>query len=139
MVIAVGGLVSLISLARGEPLRKAGEVALAGALGVAPVALGLIVTVSFTYRISLFRDGVASYNPWGSWKREFLAWSAMATISRERLLGLGYLRICSADGKSEVWVPTVVNDQQRFVALVLQLGGSENVLAQALAGVPPGS
>jgi Na+/H+ antiporter NhaA len=68
-------IVLLIELIKGKRIQLALKVFIMTFLVVLPVMLILIIVVTYTYVIEIDTNGIYSYNPHNSWKRECLKMS----------------------------------------------------------------
>lgn len=80
----------------------AGLVALAGAT---PVFCVILIVCALTYDIRIYANGVSSYDPFGSWKRDFVAWEDMHEIHSVSAWGVTYCRI-DGEQKGALWIPS---------------------------------
>jgi len=132
-VFSVFALITVPLMVRGASLPEILPVAMITAL-VGVVLIGAILLLcEFTYPVTVYTSGISSYNPWGSWKREFMRWQVMAEIRQTRVLGVCYLRVCSPDNQS-LWIP------QRALAnpsLALSIGQAAPQGNPILRFIPP--
>ena len=85
----------------------------AAAAGVTPVLLAICLVCALTYHVRVYGDGVSSYDPWGSWKKDFLGWSDMRQISVVSVIGVRYFKI-DGENESALWIPARVFEAERF-------------------------
>ena len=93
---------------------------IAGAVGVAgitPVILLICVMGALTYHIRVYADGVSSYDPFGSWKRDFVTWEDMREISGVSIMGVSYIKV-DAGGAGILWIPQSAFNQRELVSAV---------------------
>lgn len=94
--------------------------------------LGAVLTSLWTRMlIAVSPAGLTCYTSAGTY--QFVEWTAMTWMRPTRVvLGLPYLRLGCADGRSPLWLPLFLIDMPRFAALVSTNAGPEHPLAVAL-------
>jgi hypothetical protein len=88
------------------------------AAGTIPVLVIICIACTLTYHVRVHPGGLSSYNPYGSWKREFMTWGDMSEIHRVHVLGVPYMRI-TADAGAQLWIPTRVFQAAALVSAVV--------------------
>lgn len=76
----------------------------AAMLGATPVFVAITIIAGLTYHVRIHEDGVSSYDPWGSWTRDFLRWDDMQEMHQVGVVGIPYVRI-DADEHRPLWIP----------------------------------
>ncbi len=109
--------VFLIALLLGRGLGGSVSAGVATLIGVAPVMFAIMLVCGHTYYVRVHEDGVSSYDPWGSWEQNFIAWHRMLDIRRVATLGVPYVRIESEAG-NWLWIPERTFKHPSFIEAV---------------------
>jgi len=104
-------------------------------LVVLPVMLILIVFVTYTYLIEIDTNGIHSYNPHNSWKREFIEWSSINKAMFKNVFGLRYILVLSYDNSRWLWLPSSIIDKKTFLTILSSRLGNDNQLVKLLADI----
>lgn len=102
--------------------------------GVACFLCLLFTIVNFTYLVTVFTDGISSYDPFGSWKRDFMRWDAMDEVNRKNIIGVKYLYVKSKEHSPGLWVPIELANRDVFIKHVQENAGANNPLCIELLG-----
>jgi len=102
--LSIFACITVPHMVRGASFPEIFPVATISALVGVVVIGGILLFCEFTFPVTVYTSGISSYNPWGSWKREFMHWQVMAEIQQTRVLGVSYLRVCSLENQS-IWIP----------------------------------
>jgi hypothetical protein len=73
-----------------------------------------IRSCTLVYKITVFRDEISSYDPWGSLKCYFMKYSDMTHIKIKSVFGYKYYFISSENNSKTLWIPFNVNNKDRF-------------------------
>lgn len=97
-------------------------------MGAGPVLLAISLIAALTYHVRVYPGGVSSYNPYGSWQRDFAEWDDMNEATRVSVLGVPYVRI---DGQDEtvLWIPARVFDSAQLVSAVQQVAPQSQLIS----------
>ena len=106
----------------------------AAVAGITPVVFSICAVCALTYHVRVHADGVSSYDPWGSWKRDFLAWEEMSQITKVSVLGVAYFRIDSDENKS-LWIPERVFGESALRSAVQEIAPGSRIAAWT--SIPP--
>lgn len=98
----------------------------AGVLGVP----GLAVVFVVEFRVRVKAHGIWGQNSWGLYRD--VAWSSMVSARRINMAGLRFIRVASDDG-FVLRIPLFLADRRGFAAMVCDLAGPGNPLAEFLA------
>jgi len=128
-------IVLLIELIKGKSIQLALKAFIMTFLVVLPVMLILIVVVTYTYVIEIDTNGVYSYNPHNSWKREFMEWSNINRAMFKNVFGLKYILVLSNDNSRWLWLPSSIIDKKTFLTILSSRLGNDNQLVKLLADV----
>jgi uncharacterized membrane protein len=128
-------IVLLIELIKGKRIQLALKVFIMTFLVVLPVMLILIIVVTYTYVIEIDTNGIYSYNPHNSWKREFLEWSSINKAMFKNVFGLRYILVLSHDNSRWLWLPSSIIDKKTFLNILSSRLGNDNQLVKLLADV----
>lgn len=112
-------LTFVVVLVMGTDFLGAMKGGVAAMLGATPVFVAIAIIAGLTYPVRIHEDGVSSYDPWGSWTRDFLSWTDMQEIQHVGVLGIPYVRI-DADGLKPLWIPYRAFRDPDLVAAVQQ-------------------
>lgn len=88
--------------------------------GVSPVVLVICIVAAMTYHVRVYSDGVSSYDPYGSWQQDFVAWNDMIEINRVSVLGVPYVKI-GGQGDGILWIPSRVFDGASLTSAVQRI------------------
>lgn len=128
-------IVLLIELIKGKSILLALKVFIMTFLVVLPVMLILIVFVTYTYLIEIDTNGIHSYNPHNSWKREFIEWSSINKAMFKNVFGLRYILVLSYDNGRWLWLPSNIIDKKTFLTILSSRLGNDNQLVKLLADI----
>lgn len=128
-------IILLIQLIKGKNLLSALEVSIMTFLVVLPALLILIILVTYTYVIEIDKNGIHSYNPHNSWKREFIDWRSINKAMFKNVFGLKYILVLSSDGSKWVWLPSSIIDKKTLVTILSTRLGDDHQLVKLLADV----
>ena len=128
-------IILLIELIKGKSILLALKVFIMTFLVVLPVLMLLIVFVTYTYVIEIDTNGIHSYNPHNSWKREFLEWSSINKAIIKNVFGLKYILVLSSDNSKWLWLPSSIIDKKRFLTILSSRLGNDNQLVKLLDGI----
>ena len=128
-------IILLIELIKGKSILLALKVFIMTFLVVLPVLMLLIVFVTYTYVIEIDTNGIYSYNPHNSWKREFLEWSSINKAIIKNVFGLKYILVLSSDNSKWLWLPSSIIDKKTFLTILSSRLGNDNQLVKLLDGI----
>ena len=128
-------IILLIELIKGKRILLALKVFIMTFLVVLPVLMLLIVFVTYTYVIEIDTNGIHSYNPHNSWKREFLEWSSINKAIIKNVFGLKYILVLSSDNSKWLWLPSSIIDKKTFLTILSSRLGNDNQLVKLLADI----
>ena len=128
-------IILLIELIKGKSILLALKVFIMTFLVVLPVLMLLIVFVTYTYVIEIDTNGIYSYNPHNSWKREFLEWSSINKAIIKNVFGLKYILVLSSDNSKWLWLPSSIIDKKTFLTILSSRLGNDNQLVKLLADI----
>ena len=128
-------IILLIELIKGKSILLALKVFIMTFLVVLPVLMLLIVFVTYTYVIEIDTNGIHSYNPHNSWKREFLEWSNINKAIIKNVFGLKYILVLSSDNSKWLWLPSSIIDKKRFLTILSRRLGNDNQLVKLLSDI----
>ena len=128
-------IILLIELIKGKRILLALKVFIMTFLVVLPVLMLLIVFVTYTYVIEIDTNGIYSYNPHNSWKREFLEWSNINKAIIKNVFGLKYILVLSSDNSKWLWLPSSIIDKKRFLTILSSRLGNDNQLVKLLSDI----
>ena len=128
-------IILLIELIKGKRILLALKVFIMTFLVVLPVLMLLIVFVTYTYVIEIDTNGIHSYNPHNSWKREFLEWSSINKAIIKNVFGLKYILVLSSDNSKWLWLPSSIIDKKRFLTILSSRLGNDNQLVKLLSDI----
>ena len=128
-------IILLIELIKGKRILLALKVFIMTFLVVLPVLMLLIVFVTYTYVIEIDTNGIHSYNPHNSWKREFLEWSNINKAIIKNVFGLKYILVLSSDNSKWLWLPSSIIDKKRFLTILSSRLGNDNQLVKLLSDI----
>ena len=128
-------IILLIELIKGKRILLALKVFIMTFLVVLPVLMLLIVFVTYTYVIEIDTNGIYSYNPHNSWKREFLEWSNINKAIIKNVFGLKYILVLSSDNSKWLWLPSSIIDKKRFLTILSRRLGNDNQLVKLLSDI----
>ena len=128
-------IILLIELIKGKSILLALKVFIMTFLVVLPVLMLLIVFVTYTYVIEIDTNGIHSYNPHNSWKREFLEWSSINKAIIKNVFGLKYILVLSSDNSKWLWLPSSIIDKKTFLTILSSRLGNDNQLVKLLDGI----
>ena len=128
-------IVLLIELIKGNSIQLALKAFIMTFLVVLPVMLILIVVVTYTYIIEIDTNGIHSYNPHNSWKREFIEWSSINRAMFKNVFGLRYILVLSYDNSRWLWLPSSIIGKKKFLTILSSRLSNDNQLVKLLADV----
>ncbi len=88
----------------------------------------LIGVCTYFYKITLYNDGLSSYNPWESFKCYHMKWIDMKYLTIKSVFGYKYYYITSSDQKKYLWVPCNIKNKEQFIKDVQSLINKDHVL-----------
>ncbi|MEW6558367.1 MAG: hypothetical protein AB1349_13635 [Elusimicrobiota bacterium] len=99
---------------------------------IIPFGLFIALIGVFMNKIKLEKNGISSRNPFSNrFEYVSLNWNDIATIKIKNILGYKYFLLQSDSGKG-VWIPTEINDKSKFIDLVKEKTGKENIFKNNL-------
>ena len=128
-------IIFLIELIKGKSVPFALKSFIMTFLVVLPAMMILMVSVTFTYVIDIDINGIHSYNPHNSWKREFLEWSSINKAIIKNVFGLKYILVLSSDNSKWLWLPSSIIDKKRFLTILSSRLGNDNQLVKLLSDI----
>jgi hypothetical protein len=128
-------IILLIELIKGKSIPVALKFFIMTFLVVLPVMLILIIFVTYTYVIEIDKNGIYSYNPHNSWKREFIEWSSINKAMFKNVFGLKYILVLSSDNSRWLWLPCSILDKKTFLTILSSRLGNDNQLVKLLADI----
>ena len=128
-------IILLIELIKGKSILSALKVSITTFLVVLPVMMILIIFVTYTYVIETDTNGIHSYNPHNSWKREFIEWSSINKAMFKNVFGLKYILVLSSDNSKWLWLPSSIIDKKRFLTILSRRLGNDNQLVKLLSDI----
>jgi len=114
-------IIFLIELIKGKSVPFALKSFIMTFLVVLPAMMLLIVFVTFTYVIDTDKNGIHSYNPHNSWKREFIEWDNILVLS--------------SDNSRWLWIPSNIIDKKSFLTILSSRLGNDNQLVKLLSDI----
>ena len=126
-------LASGVVVWRGGSLQGAARMGAAAAAGSGIFMLALVLVCALTYPVTVYTDGIASYDPFGSWKKDFLHWEAMSAVVPKSILGIKYLRVESLEGR-RLWIPLAALSVQDLRRAISATAPAASPLGQVLSG-----
>jgi len=92
--------------------------------------IGLILlAITFDYKITVYKDGISSFDPFGNRKCDFMLWGRMNKIRTRNILGYRYLFIESNDYSETLWIPSNIKKKHEFKELVRSQAGADHPLS----------
>ncbi len=88
----------------------------------------LIGVCTYFYKITIYKDGLSSYNPWESFKCYHMKWVDMKYLTIKSVFGYKYYYITSSDQKECLWVPCNIKNKEQFIKDVQSLISEDHVL-----------
>lgn len=128
-------IILLIELIKGKRILLALKISIMTFLVVLPVMMILIIFVTYTYVIEIDTNGIHSYNPHNSWKREFIEWSSINKAMFKNVFGLKYILVLSSDNSKWLWLPCSIIDKKTFLTILSSRLGNDNQLVKLLADI----
>ena len=128
-------IILFIELIKEKSILLALKVFIMTFLVVLPVMLILIVFVTYTYVIETNTNGIYSYNPHNSWKREFIEWSSINKAMFKNVFGLRYILVLSSDNSRWLWIPSSIINKKTFLTILSSRLGNDNQLVKLLADI----
>jgi len=128
-------IILLIELIKGNSILLALKFSIMTFLVVLPVMLILIIFVTYTYVIEIDTNGIHSYNPHNSWKREFIEWNKINKAMFKKVFGLKYILVLSSDNSKWLWLPSSIIGKKTFLTILSSRLGNDNQLVKLLAGI----
>ena len=119
-VILTAVPIAVLVVARGGSLADIMTAGGAVIAGVTPVVLVICIVAAMTYHVRVHSDGVSSYNPYGSWQKDFVAWNDMIEINRVSVLGVPYVKIAGQED-GVLWIPSRVFDGDSLTSAVQRI------------------
>jgi hypothetical protein len=133
--ILPAAIILLIELIKGKSIQLALKVFIMTFLVVLSVMLIFIVFITYTYVIEIDTNGIHSYNPHNSWKKEFIEWSSINKAMFKNVFGLKYILVLSSDNSRWVWIPSSIIDKNTFLTILSSRLGNDNQLVKLLADI----
>ena len=128
-------IIFLIELIKGKSVPFALKSFIMTFLVVLPAMMILIVSVTFTYVIDIDINGIHSYNPHNSWKREFIEWNSINKAMFKKVFGLRYILVLSSDNSKWLWLPSSIIGKKTLVTILSSRLGKDNQLVKLLAEI----
>jgi len=128
-------IIFLIELIKGKSVPFALKSFIMTFLVVLPAMMLLIVFVTFTYVIDIDINGIHSYNPHNSWKREFIEWDNINKAMFKNVFGLKYILVLSSDNSRWLWIPSNIIDKKSFLTILSSRLGNDNQLVKLLSDI----
>jgi hypothetical protein len=128
-------IIFLIELIKGKSVPFALKSFIMTFLVVLPAMMILIVSVTFTYVIDIDINGIHSYNPHNSWKREFIEWGNINKAMFKNVFGLRYILVLSSDNSRWLWLPSNIIDKKTFLTILSSRLGNDNQLVKLLSDI----
>lgn len=130
------GLVFFFAIiSKTDDIKDALNVSLMLSAGLAGFLCVLFTIVNFTYLVTVFTNGISSYDPFGSWKCDFMKWDDMNEVSRKNILGVKYLFVTSKEPVSSLWIPIELVNKDLFIRDVgLNAGNNHPLFVEILKG-----
>ncbi len=100
-----------------------------------PFIAVIIGVCTLAYKITLFSDGISSYDPWGSMKCDFMQYSDMENIKIKSVFGYKYYFIHSEDYSKTLWIPFNIKRKDSFIKTLESVVNSKHVLLKGLADI----
>jgi hypothetical protein len=137
LILSFGsGTVSFLAiLIKSENTLESLMIALAMSVGIAVFLSILFIIINYTYLTTVFTNGISSYDPFGSWKRDFMNWNDMKRIRRKNILGVKYYLIDSEELSSQLWIPVELSNKNIFIQYVGENAGVSHPLMSELLKV----
>jgi hypothetical protein len=128
-------IILFIELIKRKNILLALKVSIMTFLVVLPVMAILIIFVTYTYVIDIDANGIHSYNPHNSWKREFIEWSSINKAMFKNVFGLRYILVLSSDNSKWLWLPSSIIGKKTLVTILSSRLGKDNQLVKLLAEI----
>jgi len=128
-------IILLIELIKGKGILLALKVSITTFLVVLPVMTILIIFVTYTYVIEIDTNGIHSYNPHNSWKREFIEWSNINKAMFKKVFGLRYILVLSSDNSKWLWLPSSIIGKKTLLTILSSRLGNDNELVKLMADI----
>ena len=88
----------------------------------------LIGLCTYFYKITIYKDGLSSYNPWEFFKCYQMNWSDMKELRLKSVFGYKYYYLCSSDQLQCLWVPYDIKNKKAFYSDLLGVVNQDNIL-----------
>jgi len=124
--LGFGGVFFLVILKKSESVQEALKFSMILSCVIGGLLSILFVIVNYTYLVTVFTNGISSFDPFGSWKRDFMEWGAMNYIERKNILGVKYYFIQSQDSLSRLWIPVELINKHDFIYHVGENAGKNH-------------
>jgi hypothetical protein len=95
----------------------------------------LLLAATFDYKITVYEDGISSYDPFGTRKCDFMSWDVMKKLRIRSVFGYRYYFIESDDSNERLWIPKNIKNKAEFAELVQSQVGIEHPLSIELMRV----
>lgn len=92
----------------------------------------ILLATTFSYKITVYEDGISSHAPFGSRKCDFMPWERMEKIRIRNIVGYKYLFIESNDYSERLWIPLNIKRKNEFADLVQSKIGISHPLSVEL-------
>ena len=91
------------------------------------ICLLLIGACTYFYKITIFKDGLSSYNPWESFKCYFMGWESIENCRLRNIFGYKYYYLYSADQRECLWIPYNIKNKEKFYHDLLKVNKHNHI------------
>ena len=86
----------------------------------------IVLAGTFDNKITIYKNGLSSFDPFNNRKCDFIAWDKMNKIRTRNILGYKYLFIESIASAESLWLPLKIKHKEDFIELVRDQTGIEH-------------
>lgn len=90
----------------------------------------LMGVCTFFYKITIYKGGLSSYNPWENFRCYHMEWADMKYLIIKNVLGCKYYYIISSDQQECLWVPCNIKNKKQFINDLKPLINDNHILIQ---------
>ena len=124
--LGFGSVFFPLFLRKNDTIFEAINISLMLSASIAVFLCVLFIIVNFTYLVTVFTSGILSYDPFGSWKCDFMKWDAMKKIKRKNIIGVKYFIIESEEAASRLWIPIELVNKDDFIRYIGENAGKNH-------------
>lgn len=133
--LAPAAILFLVVLVKEKSIAAALKFCVVTFLVVLPVMFVFVIIITYTYVIEVDDRGIYSFNPHNSWKREFIEWKQINSVTDKIVFGLKYVLVTSDDDRNWLWLQSEIIGKDRFGKMLASRLGNENPLVRRFADV----